>query len=147
MLTLTKCGENYTFYCDTSRVGLGCVLMQGGKMIPYASTQLKVHDKNYPTHDLELVAVVFELRLWKNYLYGVHVDVFTDQRSLQYVFTHRELNLCQQRWFELSKNYDMNLHYHLGKANIVADSLSRMIMGSTTHVENEKKELMNVRYS
>ena len=82
VVTLPKCGENYTVYCEASRVGLGCVLMQGGKMIAYASRQLKVHENNYPTHDLEFADVVFELKLWRNYLYGVHVDVFTDHNSL-----------------------------------------------------------------
>ena len=142
VLTLPKSGENYTVYCDASRVGLGCVLMQAGKVIAYASRQLKVHEKNYPTHDLELAAVVFALKLWRHYLYGVHVDVFTDLKSLQYVFTQRELNLRQRRWLELLKDYDMNVHYHPGKANVVADALSRMSMGSTAHVEDEKKELV-----
>ena len=76
-------------YCDASRVGLGCVLLQDGKVIAYASRHLKIHEKNYPTHDLELVVVVFALKLWRHYLYGVHVDVFTDHKSLQYVFTQR----------------------------------------------------------
>ena len=84
MLTLPK-----------SRVGLGCVLMKAGKVIACASRQLKVHEKNYLTHDLELAALVFELNLWRNSLYGVHVDVFTDHKSLQYVFTQRVLNLCR----------------------------------------------------
>ena len=87
VLTLPKCGENYTIYCDASRVGLGCVLMQGGKVIAYASRRAKVHEKNYPAHDLELEVVVFALKLWRHYLYGVHVDVFKDHKSLQYVFT------------------------------------------------------------
>ena len=86
--------------------------------------------------------MVFALKLWKHYLYGVHVDVFTDDKSLQYVFTQRELNLRQQRWLELLKDYDMNVHYHPGKANDVVDALSKMRMGSTTHVEDEKKELV-----
>ena len=80
-------------YCATSRVGLGCVLMQAGKIIAYSSRQLKVHEKNYPTHDLELAAVVFALQLWRHYLYGVHVDVFKDHKSLQYVFMQREFSL------------------------------------------------------
>ena len=141
VLTLPKCGENYSVYCDASRFGLGCVLMQGGKVIAYVSRQLKVHEKNYLTHDLELATVVFALKLWRHYLYGVHVDVFTDHKSLQYVFTQRELNLCQRRWLELSKDYDMNVHYHPCKANIVTDALSRLSMGSIAHVEVEKKEL------
>ncbi|WMV30558.1 hypothetical protein MTR67_023943 [Solanum verrucosum] len=73
-------------YCDSSRIGLECVLMQNGKVIAYASRQLKIHEKNYPTHDLELAAVVFALKIWRHYLYGVYVDVFTDHKSLQYVF-------------------------------------------------------------
>ena len=87
MLTLPKCGENYTVCCDASRVVLGCVLMRGGKVIAYVSRQPKVHKKNYPTHDLEMAVVVFALKLWRHYLYGVHVDVFKDHKSLQYVFT------------------------------------------------------------
>ena len=94
MLTLPKCGEKYSIYCDASRCGLGCVLMQGVKVIAYASRQFKVHEKNYPTHDLEQAAMVFTLKLWRQYLYGVHVDVFTEHTILQYMFTYRELSLC-----------------------------------------------------
>ena len=108
-------------------------------MISYVSKQLKVYEKNYPTHDLELAAVVFALKLWRHYLYGVHVDVFIYHKSLQYVFTQRELNLHQRRWLELLKDYNMNVNYHQGKANVGADALSRMSMGSTSHVEDEKK--------
>ena len=95
MLTFPKYGENYTIYYDAYTVGLGCVLMYGGKVIAYA--HLKVHEKNYPTHYLELAALVFALNLWRRYLYGVHVDVFVDHKSLQYVFMQRELNLRQRR--------------------------------------------------
>ena len=84
-------------YSDASRVGLYCVLMQRDKVISYASRKLKVHDMNYPNHDLELAAVVFSLKIWRHYLHGVHVDVITDHKSLQYVFTQKELNLCQRR--------------------------------------------------
>ena len=94
---------------------------------------------NYPTHDLELEVVVLSLKLWRHYFNEVHVDVFTDHKSLQYVFTQRELNLHQRKWLEMLKNYDMNVHYHPGKANVVADALRRMSMGSTSHVENERK--------
>ena len=89
MLTFPKYGESYTIYYDASRVGLGCVRMHGGKVIAYASRHLKVHEKNYPTHDLEFAAVVFALNLWRHYMCGIHVDVFTDHKSLQYVFTQR----------------------------------------------------------
>ncbi|KAH0709559.1 hypothetical protein KY284_010986 [Solanum tuberosum] len=117
VLTLPEGSDGYVIYCDASRVGLGCVLMQRGKVIAYPSRQLKVHEKNYPTHDLKLAAVVFALKIWRHYLYGVHVDVFTDHKSLQYVFTQKELNLRQRRWLEFLKDYDMNVHYHPGKAN------------------------------
>ncbi|WMV09245.1 hypothetical protein MTR67_002630 [Solanum verrucosum] len=81
-----------------------CVLMQKGNVIAYASRKIKIHEKNYPTHDLELAVVVFPLRIWRNYLYGVHVDVFTDHKSLQYVFKQKDINLLHCRWLELSKD-------------------------------------------
>ena len=93
VLTLPEVSEGYVIYCDASSVGLCCVLMQRDKVISYAFRKLKVHEKNYPTHDLELEAMVFALKIWRHYLYCVHVDVFTDHRSLQYVFTQKELNL------------------------------------------------------
>ncbi|WMV34231.1 hypothetical protein MTR67_027616, partial [Solanum verrucosum] len=108
---------------------LGCVLMQNDKVIVYASRQLKVHEKNYQTHDLELAVVVFSLKIWRHYIYGVHVDVLTDHKSLQYVFTKKELNLRQMRWLELLKDYDMSILYHPGKANVVVDSLNKLSMG------------------
>ncbi|WMV50427.1 hypothetical protein MTR67_043812 [Solanum verrucosum] len=94
VLTLPDGSDGYVIYCDASRVGLGCLLMHRDKVIAYASRQLKMHEKNYPTHDLELAVVVFALKILRHYLYGVHVDVFTDHKSLQYVFTQKELNLC-----------------------------------------------------
>ncbi|WMV58226.1 hypothetical protein MTR67_051611, partial [Solanum verrucosum] len=130
VLTVPEGSDDYVIYCDASRVGLGCVLMQRGKVIAYVSRDLKVHEKNYPTHDLELAAVVFAVKIWRHYLYGVHVDVFTDHKSLQYVFTQKELNLRQKRWLEFLKDYDMSVHYHPGKANVVADALSRLSMVS-----------------
>ncbi|KAH0694961.1 hypothetical protein KY285_022058 [Solanum tuberosum] len=102
---------------------------------------LKVHERNYPTHDLELAAVVFALKIWHHYLYGVHVDIFTDHKSLQYVLTQKELNLRQRRWLELLKDYDLSILYHPGKANVVADSLSRLSMGSTAHIEEGRRKL------
>ena len=84
-------------FCDAFRVGLGCVLMKHGKIVAYASTQLKLHEKNYPTHDPELAAVVFSLKIWRHYSYSVHVDVYTDNKSLQYVFTQKKLNIRQTR--------------------------------------------------
>ncbi|XP_070054171.1 uncharacterized protein [Nicotiana tomentosiformis] len=100
-----------------------------GKVIAYASRQLQKHEQNYPTHDIELAAVVFALKIWRHYLYGVHIDVFTDHQSLPYLFKQRELNLRQRRWLELLKDYD------------VADSLSRKSMGSLSHVEADKVKM------
>ena len=91
ILTLPVEGEGFVVYCDASRVGLGCVLMQKGRVIAYASRQLKVHEKNYPIHDLDLASVLFALKIWRHYLYGVHCEVFTDHRSLQYIFNRRDL--------------------------------------------------------
>lgn len=81
--------------------------------------------KNYPTHDLELAAVVFALKIWRHYLYGEHCEIFTDHKSLKYIFTQKELNMRQRRWLELLKDYDININYHPGKANVVADAFSR----------------------
>ncbi|XP_059307043.1 uncharacterized protein LOC132058603 [Lycium ferocissimum] len=134
ILTLPSGSGGYVVYCDASRIGLGCVLMQNGKVIAYASRQLKKHEKNYPTHDLELAAVVFALKIWRHYLYGEHCDVFTDHKSLQYIFKQRELNLRQRRWLELLKDYDLNILYHPGKANVVADALSRKSMGTLAYL-------------
>ncbi|WMV41068.1 hypothetical protein MTR67_034453 [Solanum verrucosum] len=141
VLTLSESTNVFVVYCDASRVGLGCVLMQNGKVIAYASRKLKVHEKNYPTYDLELAEVVFALKIWRHYLYGVHVDVFTDHKSLQYVFTQKDLNLHQRRWIKFLKDYDMSVLYHPDKANVVEDALSRLSMGSVAYVEDDRKEL------
>ena len=118
-------GEKYTVFCDASRVGLGCVLMQKGRVVTYASRQLKKHKENYPTYDLELVAVVFALKLWRHYLYGESLEVFSDHKSLKYIFTQRDLNARQRRWMEILEDFDFSLQYHPGKANVVVDALSR----------------------
>ena len=125
ILVLPESGKRFTVYTDASRVGLGCVLMQNGKVIAYASRQLKKHERNYPTHDLELAAVVFALKSWRHYLYGESCDIFTDHKSLKYIYTQKELNLRQRRWLELIQDYDLTIQYHPGKANVVADALSR----------------------
>jgi len=106
--------------------------------VSYASRQLKVHEKNYPTHDLELLVMVFALKIWQHYLYRVYFDIYLDHKSIQYVFTQKELNLRQRRWLELLKDYDMSLHYHLSKANIAVDALSRLSMGSLSHMNEDK---------
>ncbi|GJT89793.1 putative reverse transcriptase domain-containing protein [Tanacetum coccineum] len=105
--------------------GLGYVLMQRGKVIAYASRQLKIYKKNYTTHDLELGAVVFALKIWRQYLYRMKSDIYTDHKSLQHIFSQKELNIRQRRWIELFNDYDCKIRYHPGKANVVADALSR----------------------
>ncbi|KAL5836129.1 hypothetical protein ACOSQ4_015626 [Xanthoceras sorbifolium] len=118
-------GKDYVIYSDASHHGLGCVLMQEGKVVAYASRQLKNHELNYPIHDLELAAIVFALKIWRHYLYGEKCYIYTDHKSLKYLPTQRELNLRQRRWMELIKDYDCIIDYHPGKANVVADALSR----------------------
>ncbi|XP_071939911.1 uncharacterized protein [Coffea arabica] len=118
-------GEGYAVYSDASREGLGCVLMQMGKVVAYASRRLKPHEQNYPTHDLELAAVIFALKKWRHYLYGVTFEVYTDHKSLKYLFSQKEQNLRQRRWVEFLEDYDCSINYHPGKANVVADALSR----------------------
>jgi hypothetical protein len=125
VLALPKEQEGFVVYSDASSKGLGCVLMQHGRVIAYASRQLKPHEVNYPVHDLELAAVVFALRIWRHYLYGVQVQIFTDHKSLKYLLSQKELNMRQRRWMELIKDYDCIIDYHPGKANVVADALSR----------------------
>ena len=121
-------------YCDAFRVGLGCVLMQNGKVIAYASRQLRRHELNYPTHYLEMAEVIFALKIWRHYLYGEKYEIYTDHKSLQYIQQQRDLNLRQRRWVELLKDYDFQILYHPGEANMVADALSRKSMGSLAHI-------------
>ncbi|GJU37264.1 putative reverse transcriptase domain-containing protein [Tanacetum coccineum] len=125
ILALPEGNENFVVYGDASRKGLGAVLMQREKVIAYASRQLNIHEKNYTTHDLELGAVVFALKMWIHYLYGTKCVVFTDRKSLQYILDQKELNMRQRRWLELLSDYDCEIRYHPGKANMVADALSR----------------------
>ena len=112
ILIVPESGEPLSIYSDASKTGLGAVLMQNGKVVAYASRQLKNHERNYPTHDLELAAVVFALKIWRHYLYGVRCEIFTDHKSLKYIFTQKELNMRQRRWLELVKDYDYGIHYH-----------------------------------
>ncbi|GJZ73894.1 putative reverse transcriptase domain-containing protein [Tanacetum coccineum] len=119
ILSLPEGSKNFVVYCDASCKGLGAVLMQKEKVIAYASRQLKIHEKNYTTHDLELGAVVFALKMWRHYLYGTKCVVFTDQKSLQYILDQKELNMRQRRWLELLSDYDCKIRYHPGKANIL----------------------------
>nr|GEV36836.1 putative reverse transcriptase domain-containing protein [Tanacetum cinerariifolium] len=125
ILALPEGNDDFVIYCDASIQGLVAVLMQREKVIVYASRQLKLHKENYTTHDLELGAVVFTLKIWRHYLYGTKCIVFTDHKSLQHVLNQKELNMRQRRWLELLADYDCEIHYHPGKANVVADALSR----------------------
>ncbi|GJS42156.1 putative reverse transcriptase domain-containing protein [Tanacetum coccineum] len=109
ILALPEGSKNFVVYCDASHKGLGAVLMRKEKVIAYASRQLKVHEKNYTTHDLELGAVVFALEIWRHYLYGTKCVVFTDHKSLQHILDQKELNMRQQRWLELLSDYDCEI--------------------------------------
>ncbi|GJY99096.1 reverse transcriptase domain-containing protein [Tanacetum coccineum] len=125
ILALLDGPKDFVVDYDASCQGLGCVLMQKGKVIAYASRQLKIHKKNYTTHDLELGAVVFALKIWRHYLYRTKIVIYTDHKSLQHIFNQNELNMRQHRWIELFSDYDCEIHYHPVKANVVADALSR----------------------
>ncbi|XP_020553067.1 uncharacterized protein LOC110012712 [Sesamum indicum] len=125
ILALPSEDGGYVVFTDASRQGLGCVLMQHGRVIAYASKQLRPHEMNYLTHDLELTAIVHALKIWRHYLYGETFQIFTDHKSLKYIPTQKELNLRQRRWIELLKDYDCTIDYHPEKANIVVDALSR----------------------
>ncbi|KAL0552145.1 hypothetical protein IC582_011242 [Cucumis melo] len=130
VLTVPDGSDSFVIYSDASKKGLGCVLMQQGKVVAYASRQLKSHEQNYPTYDLELAEVVFALKIWRHYLYGEKIQIFTDHKSLKYFFTQKELNMRQRRWLELVKDYDCEILYNPGKENVVADALSRKVSHS-----------------
>jgi ribonuclease HI len=141
VLTLPDIKKDFVVYCDASREGLGCVLMQEGKVVAYASRQLKKHEENYPTHDLELAAVVHALKIWRHYLLGNKCELYTDHKSLKYFFTQTELNMRQRRWLELIKDYDVEINYHLCKSNIMADALSRKTYCNNLMVKEEQPAL------
>jgi hypothetical protein len=115
--------------------------MQGGKVVAYASRQLRKNEENYPTHDLELAAVIHTLKIWRHHLMGNKCDIYTDHKSLKYIFTQSELNLRQRRWLERIKDYDLNIHYHPGKANVVAVALSRKHYCNNLMVREEQPAL------
>ncbi|GKD70507.1 putative reverse transcriptase domain-containing protein, partial [Tanacetum coccineum] len=125
ILALPEGSEDFVVYCDASHKVLGAVLMQREKVIAYASRQLKVHEKNYTTHDLELGSVVFALKIWRHYLYGTKCTVFTDHKILQHILDQKKINMRQRHWLELLSDYDCDICYHPRKANVVADALSR----------------------
>nr|GEW30170.1 reverse transcriptase domain-containing protein [Tanacetum cinerariifolium] len=140
VLALLDGPNDYVVYYDASNQGFRCMLMQRGKVIAYASRQLKTHENNYTTHNLELGAVVFALKIWRHYLYGTKSVIYTDHKSLQYIFDQKELNMCQRRWIELLSDYECEIKYHPGKANVVADALSRKerLKPRRVHYKTEK---------
>jgi len=131
----------YDVYCDASGTGLGCVLMQENRVIGYASRALRPQEPNYPTHDLELTVVIHALKIWRHYLMGTHCNIYTDHKSLKYIFTQSDLNMRQRRWLELIKDYDLEVHYHPGKANVVAEALSHKVHCNCLSVESYNETL------
>jgi hypothetical protein len=125
VLTMSEMEKPFSIYYDTSGQGLGCVLMQDGHAVAYASRQLRKHEEKYLTHDLELAAMVHALKIWRHYIIGKRCEVYSGHRSLKYIFTQPNLNLRQERWLKLIKDYDLCINYHPDKANVVADALSR----------------------
>lgn len=134
MLATPVSGECFVLYCDTSLKGLGCVPIQNDKIIVYASMLLKIHEQNYPTHDLELASIIFALKIWRHYLYGEQLDVYSYHKSLKYIFAQKEINLRQGRWMEFLKHIDFTLYHHPGKVNVVVDALSRKALGSLSYL-------------
>jgi hypothetical protein len=141
VLILPDLTKKFDIYCDTSRQGLGCVLMQGGQVVSYASRQLRKHEENYTTHDLELAAMVHALKIWRHYLIGHRCEIYSDHNSLKYIFTQNDLNLRQHRLLELIKDYDLGINYHPGKANVVADALSHKKYCNATFAKRIRPEL------
>ena len=142
ILIVLKKGQRYTVYSDASKDGLGCVLMQSEKVVAYGSWQLKNQEQNYPTHDMELDAAVFALKIWHHYLYGERFKVFSDHKTLKYIFTQRDLNMRQRRWMEFLEDYDFTLHYHPGKANVVADALTRKSHGVLASIASREWRML-----
>ncbi|GJR58439.1 putative reverse transcriptase domain-containing protein [Tanacetum coccineum] len=125
ILALPEGAKNFIVYCDASHKGLSAVLMQNEKVISYASRQLKIHEKNYTTHDMKLGVVVFALKIWMHYLYRTKYTMFTDHKSLQHILDQKELNIRKRYLLKLLSDYDYEIHYHLGKENVVVNALSR----------------------
>nr|GFB55450.1 putative reverse transcriptase domain-containing protein [Tanacetum cinerariifolium] len=149
ILALPEGNDDLIIYCDVSIQGLGVVLIQREKVITYASRQLKPHEENYTTHDLELGAVVFALKIWRHYIYNTKCIVFTDHKSLQYVLNQKELNMRQRRWLELLADYNYEIRYHPGKPNVVADALSQKKIIKSRQVKplHVRSLIMNIHSS
>nr|GEV01929.1 putative reverse transcriptase domain-containing protein [Tanacetum cinerariifolium] len=141
ILAIPEGSDDFVVYCDASYKGLGPVLMQREKVIAYASRQLKIHEKNYTTHDLELVSLVFTVKIWRYYLYRTKCTVFIDHKSLQHILDQKELNMRQGRWLKLLSDFDYDLRYHPGKANVVADPLSQAQVEALKPENLEKEDV------
>nr|GFA79596.1 putative reverse transcriptase domain-containing protein [Tanacetum cinerariifolium] len=137
ILALPEGSEDFIVYCNASNKGLGAVLMQREKVISYASRQLKIHEKNYMTHDLELGAVVFAFKIWRPYLYGTKCTVFTDHKGLQHILDQKELNMRQRRWLEFLSDYDCKIRYHPGKENVVAEQERMRTTIKSSNLDND----------
>jgi hypothetical protein len=147
VLILPNLSKKFDIYCDALRQGLGCVLMQDGQVVSYASLQLRKHEENYPTHDLELATVVHALKIWRHYLIDHRCEIYSYHRSLKYIFTQIDLNLRKPRWLELINNYDIRINYHPVKANIIADTLSLKKYCNATFARRLRPELhQEIRY-
>ena len=144
ILIVLDMGQGYTVYCDALRAGLGCVLMQSGRVVAYGSHQLKNYEQNYPTHDMELAVVVFALKIWHHYLYGEQFEVYSDLKSPKYIFTDRDLNMRQRRWMEFLEDYDFTLLCHPGKANVVANALSRKSRGALASIASREWQMLEI---
>ena len=142
ILIVPNRGQGFKVYCDASRAGLGCVLMQSGSVVAYGSRQLQNYEQNYPTYDMELAAVIFALKIWHHYLYGEQFEVYSDHKSLKYIFTQWDLNMRQRRWMEFLEDYDFTLHYHPGRANVVADALSRKSRGALASIASREWQML-----
>ena len=129
-------------YCDASKVGLGCVLMQSRRVVAYGSCQLKNYEQNYPTHDMELAAIVFALKIWRHYLYGEQFEVYSYHKSMKYIFTQRDLNMRKRKWMKFLEDYDFTLHYHLGKADVVANALNRKSRGALDSIASREWQML-----
>ena len=119
--------------------------MQSERVVSYGSRQLKNHEQNYPTHDMELVAIIFALKIWRHYLYGKQFEVYSNHKSLKYIFTQRDLNMRQRKWMEFLEDYDFTLHYHPGKANVVVDALSRKSWGALASIASREWRMLETR--
>ena len=144
ILIVPERGQRYAMYCDASKAGLGCVLMQSGRVVAYGSRHLKNHEQNYPTHDMDLATIVFALKIWHRYLYGEQFELYSDHKILRYIFTQRDLNMRQHRLMEFLEDYDFTFHYHPGKENLVADALGRKSWGALASIASKEWQMLEI---